>query len=400
MPREYLKKSSNLLAWLLIRAASQALLIVLMAKALGASNYGQYIGIIAVASFLTPFAGLGLSNIVLRNSSKDPKNSGYYFTEAFRVWVASSGICVVAAWIIAEALLPEPLPWLAAFIVIAVEVISSSFSELYARHVQAKNKISIFGLVNSGLPLVRLIFIGPIILFYDQFDVVSALLAHAASGIAFTWFLWRFIPRKELKSEPTQPITANSGIPFSLAIFSARMQNEFNKPVLAHIGFDLAGNYSIAQRINEMASIPLSALQEVLWPKLYSHENPLSRLIASGAFMLIIAGMTSGALWLIAPAIPLFLGPDFSATTEVMRGLAWLPILQVLRSLINFQIINKNYLKLLGWTYLIGALTSIAGVYTLVPIYGLIAAISITYATEAVMIVILLTGLYMGKNSE
>ena len=178
------------------------------------------------------------------------------------------------------------------------------------------------------------------------------------------------------------------------------MQNEFNKPVLAHIGFDLAGNYNIAQRINEMASIPLSALQEVLWPRLYSHKNPLSRLKISGVFMLIIAGMTSCALWLIAPAIPLFLGPDFATATDVMRGLAWLPMLQVLRNLINFQIINKNYLKLLGWTYFIGALTSIVGVYALVPTYGLMAAISITYVTEVVMIVILVAGLYMGKNSE
>lgn len=116
--------------------------------------------------------------------------------------------------------------------------------------------------------------------------------------------------------------------------------------------------------------------------------------------MLITAGIISCTLWLIAPVIPMFLGPDFAATTDVMRGLAWLPMLQVLKNLINFQIINKNYLKLLGWTYLIGALTSIAGVYALVPTYGLMAAISITYVTEAVMIVILLVGLYMGKNSE
>lgn len=400
MPKKYLKSSCKLLGWLLVRATSQALLIFLMAKALGATHYGQYIGIIAVASFLIPFAGLGLSNIVLRNSSKDTKNSGYYFATAFKLWALSSAICIVIAWIVAKILLPNSLPWISAFAVIAVEIISNSFSELYGRHVQAKHQISLFGLVNSGLPLVRLIVIGSLILFYDSFDVASALWAHALSGMVFTFIAWRFIPQNDGKTEPSEPISADSGIPFSLATFSARMQNEFNKPALAHIGFDVAGNYNIAQRINEMASIPLSALQEVLWPKLYSHENPLSRLVASGAFMLIIAGMTGGVLWMIAPAIPMFLGPDFAATTDVMRGLAWLPVLQVLRNLINFQIINKNYLKLLGWTYLIGALTSISGVYALVPTYGLMAAISITYATEAVMIVILLAGLYMGENGE
>src|SRR3546814_15377469 len=75
-----------------------------------------------------------------------------------------------------------------------------------------------------------------------------------------------------------ESMLATSGLPFSMAAFATKLQAEFNKPILAHLGFDLAGSYNVAQRASDLASMPLSALQESLWPRLYAQQNPIRQL--------------------------------------------------------------------------------------------------------------------------
>jgi len=111
-----------------------------------------------------------------------------------------------------------------------------------------------------------------------------------------------------------------------------RLQSEFNKPVLAHLGFDLAGAYNVAQRTNEIVGMPLSALQESLWPRLYAHPDPLRQLRRSGLLLLLLATACGIFIWLAAPLLPLIVGSDFDKAATAMRSLAWLPLLQSLRS--------------------------------------------------------------------
>src|SRR3546814_2019418 len=74
-----------------------------------------------------------------------------------------------------------------------------------------------------------------------------------------------------------------------MAAFATKLQAEFNKPILAHLGFDLAGAYNVAQRASDLASMPLSALQESLWPRLYAQQNPIRQLCRTGLVLLTLA---------------------------------------------------------------------------------------------------------------
>src|SRR3546814_6349238 len=114
-------------------------------------------------------------------------------------------------------------------------------------------------------------------------------------------------------------MSATSGLPFSMANLSMRLQGEFNKPALAHLSFGLVGTYGVGQRVNDLASMPLIALQEALWPKLYSHQDPLNQLRRTGIILLLMAAMCSSAIWLTAPVVPLLFGNDFNGITHVMR---------------------------------------------------------------------------------
>lgn len=385
---------SSLLGWMLLRAGIQAATVFLLARQLGAQSYGQFVVVIAIASFVTPFVGLGLANMVLRNGARDPANLPVYMARSVRWWGLTLLPCLAAAMLVAVFLLPAGLPPLAVFAAITSELIAGSLTELRARHRQAEHRIGAYGAINAGLPAIRLGALGLLFLVSDEVGIPLLLWTYATSSLVYALILWAPIPSgsgspADATPEPMHP---TSGFPFSLATFAGRMQAEFNKPALAHLGFDLAGAYSVAQRANDLASMPLSALQESLWPRLYAQSDPGRQLKRTGLALLALAFACGVAIWLAAPLLPWLLGNTFLPAVRVMRGLAWLPVLQVFRSLVNFHVIHHGRMSLMGWSYGAGALLSISLVWFLVPRWGVTGAIAASYLTEIAMIITLMVG--------
>src|SRR3546814_5642383 len=139
--------------------------------------------------------------------------------------------------------------------------------------------------------------------------------------------------------------------------------------------------------------MPLSALQESLWPRLYAQQNPIRQLCRTGLVLLTLALGCGVAIWMTAPLLPWLLGDSFLAARDVARGLAWLPFLQVLRGLLNFHVIHHGHMTSLGWAYAIGALVSITAVWLLFPRWGMNGAMAASYLSESAMIVTLMLGI-------
>lgn len=376
------------LGWMLLRSGAQAATVVLLARVLGATAYGQVIAILAIASLVVSFAGLGLSHIVLRNAARDPTHEAFYFGRARRLWAMTLAPCMVTAIAMASMLLPSNLPVAAACVAITAEIAAVSFTELAARHRQAQQDMHTFGAIQAGLPLLRF---GTMIVLLPPMDVVSAttvLWAYAISGLAYTVFLYRRlrVTASSNDGDATETMSTTSGLPFSLAMFATKLQAEFNKPVLAQTSFTLAGNYNVAQRVVDMASLPLMALQEALWPRLYAQRDPMRQLRRTGLALIAVALLLSATLWLTAPLLPVILGESFSNTVDVLRWLAWLPFLQAFRALFNFHAIHQGHMRIIGWTYALGATVSVVGVTMLVPTLGIFGAVVVGYTAEIAMI--------------
>lgn len=69
-PGPYALDMLMIFGWLLLRAAAQAFTVLLLARWLGASHYGAFVAAVAVASFLTPLAGMGMTTIILRDGAR------------------------------------------------------------------------------------------------------------------------------------------------------------------------------------------------------------------------------------------------------------------------------------------------------------------------------------------
>jgi len=378
---------------MLVRAGGQAALVVLVARAIGADDYGQLVAALAIAALVTPFAGLGLYGMLLRNAAKDPENTLIYLGRALRIWTASTAACIAFVWPLASFVLPDGVTWLPACVAIAVEITVSSLTEIAARYQQSQHRIDAYGAANAGSVAARLVAVASLLALDPTPDLQGVFWAHATSGLIYCLWLWSRLPDTMQGGDAREPMTATSGIPFALGALAMRLQAEVNKPVLAHLGFAIVGNFNAAQRATDLVSMPLLALQEALWPRLYAQPDPFRRLRQTGAFLAALGLLCGGALWLAAPLLPKLLGADFNDAIAVMRALAWLPALQLLRSLLSFSIIHAGATRLLGWASGLGAVVSVASVAWLVPILGPTGAVVASYAAELSMIAVLGAGL-------
>ena len=135
-PGRLARHGGALLGWMLLRAAAQAGTVVLLARTLAAQTYGEFVAVIAVAGFAVPLAGLGLSNMVLRNVARDPQGASWYLGRAATIWTRTLLPLAAAAIGIALLLLPKGLPVAAMAAAICGELLASSLTELAGRYRQ------------------------------------------------------------------------------------------------------------------------------------------------------------------------------------------------------------------------------------------------------------------------
>lgn len=383
-PGRLARHGGALLGWMLVRAATQAGTVVLLARTLTAQTYGEFVAVIAVAGFAVPLAGLGLSNMVLRNVARDPLAASWYLGRAAAIWRQTLLPLAVIAAGFAFWLLPKGLPAAAMTAAICGELLASSLTELVGRYRQAQHRYHAYGAINAGLPLLRLLALELLVFLTNRTDIASVLWTFTAASLAYGLLLLPVVrvapPVAAVSAMEAMPVT--SGLPFSASALAMRLQAEFNKPVLAHAGFGLAGSYNIAQRAVEFTSLPLLAMSEALWPRLYAQADPMPQLKRAGVVLMGGAMGLGAGVWLAAPLLTLLVGSDYAQAVETMRWLGLLPAMQVGRNLITCHSIHRGWMHNIALTSIFGGIISVIAVSTLVPALGLLGAVLATYATE------------------
>lgn len=386
-PGGYLRASTNLFGWLLLRAFAQAVMVLLLARLLGAAGYGQFVSILAIASFFSPLAGLGLQGILLRDVARKPEKLPELLGAALGLWWRSTLIFGLAAIAVIVWALPGGIPLSAIVVFAFAEVASGSFVDIVGRVEQALHHANRFGATSAGLVIVRLVTLAGFGLLFKP-DLGGWIWTYAAASLLYVFFLfvWSISTHRPHRTSRPHWNLALEGVPFAVGALSLRLQAEFNKPVLAQLGYEQAGNYSAAQRVVDMASLPLMAMQEAFWSRFYASAAPRGRTILTGAAMLVFALLGGGLLTLIAPLLPTFLGAGFENTAAVLVWLAWLPTLQVIRNLFNVYIVATNRAHVLTWVYIAGGTVSVILTAFLVKTHGIAGAVAAAYLTEVAII--------------
>jgi O-antigen/teichoic acid export membrane protein len=316
----------------------QAMYFVLLARLLGANQYGVYVGAAAAVSLLSQYSTLGSNLVLLREVSRQKAEFAEYWgnvlvTTLFVGSLAAVTLSLCGDWLVG----PASASIIA--LVAAGECTCARVTEAAGQVFQAFEQLSLTALLSSLTNVARLFAAAAMLLFLHQATVrrwvmaslcVSILSAVAALVLVTTRLGWPRFNFRLLRQKVVE------GIGFSFAASTTSAYNDLDKAMLSRYGMLAAnGIYSMAYRIVDMSCTPIRSLQAAAFPRFCrAGQSGVRGSVALTRRLLartVPFGFGAAAvMFLCAPLIPHIAGPSFSGSVYALR---WLCLLPVFRSL-------------------------------------------------------------------
>ena len=369
-----------------------------VARYLGPEKFGLYNYATSIVSFLTPFTGISLISIIVRDLARTPSEKDNILGTTFLIFLVGGAITVPLAVILSLLLEPgnqtiQILVGVIAFsnILLAFDTIDIWFqSQTQSKQIVVARRSS--GLIAAIFKLTLIQLHAPLIAFAWTISVELVL---SAISMMITFELkgnsikkWRFIPgrAKEMIRE---------GLPLILAGISIYIYSKIDQVMLGSLLTDKSqlGFYSIAVKISEVFNFLPMIVASSIFPKLSTldvedveYQNKLQVYFDIMLFLWLIVALP---ISLFSSPIILFLyGSDYSPAARILGVYVWAQFganLGVARS--SFLTI-KGILKYSLYLGIIGAFLSIGLNYFLIPQYQAMGATIATLITNLVVIVL------------
>ncbi len=341
--------------WMLLgfglRLGVQFLYFVLLARILGPSQYGAFVGVAALVMVLSPFASWGGGNILVKHASRDHKLFGPYWGAAMATTLVS-GIGLTGLAFLLTGLLFSWETALALALPIAIgDLLGVRLADVASQAFQSRERLSRTSALWVTISLARLLGVG-VLYALPQASVSTWALLYALSGllagaVGVAWV------RRELGWGPLslRPMQGEwrEGFYFSISLAAQGAYNDLDKTLLARLASEgVAGGYAAAYRVLDAAFAPMRALLYASYPRFFREgEGGIGgakvlalRLLPWG---LIAGGLGVGLALFLAPWLPFLLGPEYALAALVLPWLAPIVLFRVLHYLAADALTGAGY---------------------------------------------------------
>lgn len=335
-----------------LRLVIQALYFVLIARSLGASGYGAFIGVVALVGIVYPFGDLGSGGLLVKNVSRDKSLFPAYWGTALVRTAASSSVLFVAVLVLSHFTLPSAIPLMLVLLVAGADLLGLNIISMCGLSFQAFDRLNwtatINVLVSASRLTAALILVGiqrhpsPLQWGYVYFcstaavTITAALLVSAKLGAPR--FRWQRAPGE-----------AREGLYFSVGLSAQTIYNDLDKTMLARLGtLEATGIYGAAYRLIDVSFVPVSSLLAASYSNFFragaegisaslSYAKPLLLRALGYSFFACIALLTCAGI------LPHILGGEYARTVEALRWLSVLPIFKVLHYFFSNALTGAGY---------------------------------------------------------
>lgn len=322
-----------------LRVGVQAIYFVLIARGLGAREYGAYVGVLSMVAVAAPFASLGTGNLLIKHVARDPDTFPRHWGKVLITTLVSGSVLLVLVTLVARLWLPASVPILLVLAIAAADLLFVRLIDVSAQAYQAFQRFPRTALLQFLLSPVRLLTAAlliavapaPTALGWGVLYLVSAV---AVGGVALA-LVNRELGRPEfhlrhLGSE------LREGVYFSVSLSAQTFTNDIDKAMLARLAtLEATGVYAAAYRLVDVAFLPVGSILVATYARFFQHGMQGIRATAGFARRLVRVGAGYGlvvavALYALAPVLPALLGPDYLDAVGTVRWLALLPFLKAL----------------------------------------------------------------------
>jgi O-antigen/teichoic acid export membrane protein len=345
-------------AWMMCGQASnlvlQAAYFAVLARLLGSTEYGVFIGAFALTGVLSAYGSMGSGTILLRYVSTGKGRFAAYWGNVLLTTTLLGGAVIALATCASPLLLNAR----SASLVLLAGIANCFFSEVTrnsAMVFQAFEEMRITAIISIGTSVARLA--AAVILLVTLrhasalgWAFTSMIVSGAVAGVAAITASIRYGWPELSASLMLKRIP--EGFSYSFASSANSVYNDVDKSMLSHYGMNEAnGVYALAYRVIDAATSPVYAMRDAVVPRFFRESSRdvagLKRLtLRVTARACVTSVAISLTLYLFAPLIPVIAGPSFTNSVQALRWLCMIPILRSVHQITGSAVMGmgkQNY---------------------------------------------------------
>ncbi|GEO86991.1 MULTISPECIES: lipopolysaccharide biosynthesis protein [Alphaproteobacteria] len=321
---------------------------MLISRTLGAEGYGVFVTITSVSVIAVILIGVGSEYLLVHRVAVDPQLFPVYFGHALIMMAVTFPLVAIPTVVVLRQIVGDAIGLLPLVVIILTDLIFTRLNVLAAQAYMAFDRANKQLAINVMMMLSKLGFL--------------AVAAFFGGLTVSTWAWWYFAAGALSASVAVAMVLRDLGRPvftivrkdlglaslYCLEFLSVGSMKDLDKPVIMHtLGAEAGGQYAAGFRIVDAASAPVRAFLYATYTRHFRHAaGGRNSSLAFGVKLLPIAvGLAlpvAAGLFIIADYIPRVLGADFNGTPEIVKALAFYPLLMGLSG------IGADLLRALG----------------------------------------------------
>ncbi|HXW57729.1 MAG TPA: oligosaccharide flippase family protein [Candidatus Cybelea sp.] len=384
--------------WMLLgqalRLVIQTMYFTVIARSLGAKNYGAFVGVVGLVAILFPFSTLGSGFLLVKNVARDGQQFKKYWGRALLTTFLSSSVLFALVVLFSCFVLPPAIPTRLVMLVAASDLFGMSFAELGGRAFLAFEHLKWTASINVLLSTSRL-----------TAAIILVALHHSPSALQWGNFYFGSTGLVAVGAlslvliklgTPTFSFLRNAaelreGLYFSVSQSAQSIYNDIDKTMLARLGtLEAAGIYGAAYRLIDVSFAPVWSLLNAAYPNFFRagvggisatihYARPLI-LRALGYASLVATLMLAGA-----GIVPYVLGSEYRLTVEALRWLAVLPMLKVVHCFLSDALAGAGHMALRSVIHIGVAVFNVLINLWIIPAYSWRGAAWSSIASDALL---------------
>jgi O-antigen/teichoic acid export membrane protein len=380
---------------LMSRYLFQALVVLFLTRALGATQFGAFVATLATTRLFFHLAGFGSNTLMVKRVSRNPKEHAPAWGDSLLLYALSLGLFLPFALGVSSFFLQENFSLTLFLTVFLGEVFFYKVAQSNAETFQAHSKIKTTSLIYFFFSMVRFFFV--LVFFFGPFEraletwgrfyLFSNILIFALS---FYWANAAFGKAQFHFKRALRGI--RESIHFAVNGTAKGLKGETDKIFLAHfISLEVAGFFALAQRLIELISTPIQAVLQTTLPRFFKKGEkgiggPTDLALSLLPYVIAYGVVTGVGAYFAAPLIPFLVGQEYVQTILIFQSLLGMVLVQSIAAVMGEILTGSGFERMRSRVQVSASLGAVGLNLLLIPKIGWLGAVIATYCTAFFLI--------------
>jgi O-antigen/teichoic acid export membrane protein len=371
----------------------QATYFILLGRLLGSTEYGIYMGAVALAAIFSQYSALGSQWTFLQYVSPDHSQFSRYWGNILMATISLGALFTIFLTLVGLRIAHSYSP-LMLLCVAAGDCLCMPLVNAIANVFQAFEKMRITAAMNILTNLLRVILASTLLVSLRhasafQWAAAALIVSVCAVSVALVLVKWHF--GKPTFSPSLLKKRSGEGLVYALSSSAGNVYTDFDKVLLGHFGMNSAnGVYSMAYKAVSVFCMPIGSIHNAAFPRIFQRGK--YGLAGTSAYVLRILKRTAPLsllmaviLWFTAPILPHLLGPSFAESTSALRWLCLLPFTRAFQWSAGDALTGAGLQRYRLGTQIVAAVLNLSMNLYLIPRHGWLGAAWASVATDGTL---------------